>query len=282
VVSVPLAGTERPSGVASGVDGASPTDSGTERDAAAAHPVGLDLDLIEREFEAGADAFLLCNPHNPVGRSWTREEITRAGEIVIGHDATVISDEIHCELLYEGIVHTPFASISEEFARNSITCFAPSKTFNLAGLGASVIIIPNRKLREAFNRMKGGVVPGPNVFGLVAMEAAFKYGDEWLEQLLAYLQKNLDFTLDFFARRIPRIIPIKPEGTYLLWLDCRPLGMNDDDLARFMREKARLGLDDGFLFGHGGSGFQRMNIACPRSLLEEALERLEKTVAELP
>jgi len=226
-------------------------------------------------------AIVLCNPHNPIGRVYSREELTRLGEIVIGHGATVISDEIHCELLYRGVKHTPFASISAEFARNSVVCMAPSKTFNLPGLAASSIIIPDKKLRNTFNTLRMGLVHGPNLFGLVAMEAAYRHGDEWLEQLLKYLQANLDFTLGFFAARMPRIKPIKPQGTYLLWLDCRGLGLDELALRDFMRTKARVGLDDGFLFGAGGSGFQRMNIACPRGILEEALGRIEKAANSL-
>jgi cystathionine beta-lyase len=223
-------------------------------------------------------AIVLCNPHNPIGRVYSRAELTRLGDIVIGHGATVISDEIHCELLYRGVRHTPFASISDEFARNSIVCLAPSKTFNLPGLAASSIIIPDKKLRDTFNTLRMGLVHGPNLFGLVAMEAAYRHGDEWLEQLLDYLQANLDFTLDYFAANIPRIKPIRPQGTYLLWLDCRGLGLGDLALRDFMRTQAKVGLDDGFLFGAGGSGFQRMNIACPRGILTEALGRIEKAV----
>ena len=154
---------------------------------------------------------------------------------------------------------------------------APSKTFNLAGLQASSIIIPNKKLRDSFNEVRTGI-PGPNLFGLAAMEAAYRYGDEWLEQLLGYLQENLEFTLEYFKQKIPRLTVIRPQATYLLWLDCRALGLDDMTLRSFMREKVRVGLDDGFLFGAGGSGYQRMNIACPRSTLEEALHRIEIAV----
>jgi cystathionine beta-lyase len=226
-------------------------------------------------------AIVLCNPHNPIGRLWGREDLTRLGDIIIGHGATVISDEIHCELLFKGYKHTSFATISKEFEQNCIVCMAPSKTFNLAGLSASSIIIPNKKLRERFNEARAGMVHGPNLFGLVAMEAAYRHGDEWLAQLLDYLQGNLEFMLTYFAEKIPKISVIKPQGTYLVWLDCRALGMDDKALSSFMREKAKVGLDDGFLFGAGGSGFQRMNIACPRSILQEALERIEKAVNAL-
>lgn len=247
----------------------------------------MDYENLESQFEARAGMFpipnrikaiILCNPHNPVGRLWSREELTRLGEIITGHGAVVISDEIHCELLFKGHQHTPFASISGEFEQNSIVCMSPSKTFNLAGLQVSSIIIPNKKLRRLFNETRGGILPTPNLFGYTALEAAYRFGDEWLSQLLGYLQGNLDFLLKYFADRIPRIKVIRPQATYLVWLDCRDLGLDDVTLRSFMRDKAKVGLDDGFLFGSGGSGFQRMNIACPRSILEEALGRIEAAV----
>ena len=238
-------------------------------------------DKITRTTHSRVKAMILCNPQNPIGRLWSREEIVRAGEIVIRNGALMISDEIHCEILYKAYKHTPFAAISGEFEQNSITCMAPSKTFNLAGLHASTIIIPNKKLRDSFIDQMTGIVPGPNVFGLVAMEAAYLYGDEWLEQLLDYLEGNLKITEEYFAKRIPKIKVIKPQGTYLVWLDCRKLGMDNPKLSSFMKEKARVGFDDGFLFGAAGSGFERMNIACPRPLLNEALTRIEKAVNSL-
>ncbi|MCR4393657.1 MAG: pyridoxal phosphate-dependent aminotransferase [Dehalococcoidales bacterium] len=250
----------------------------------------IDFTDLEKRFHTRAGmhpvasrikAIVLCNPQNPVGRLWSKEELIRLGEIAIRHGAIVISDEIHCEILFKGYRHIPFAAISEEFAANSIVCMAPSKTFSLAGLEASSIIIPDKRLRDNFNNIRAGILPGPNLFGLTALEAAYRYGDEWLEQVLDYLQANLDFLLDYFEKKIPEIKVIKPQGTYLVWLDCRGLGFDDMGLRAFMREKARLGLDDGFLFGPGGSGFQRMNIACPRSILEEALNRLEAAVKEL-
>ena len=230
-----------------------------------------------RDTPSRVKSIILCNPQNPIGRLWNREELAQLGEIVIGHGATVISDEIHCEILFNGYKHTPFAAISEEFEQNCIICMAPSKTFNVAGLQASSIIIPNKKLRDSFNEARAGI-SNPNLFGLTAMEAAYRYGDEWLEQLLDYLQENLEFTLEYFVQKIPRITVIRPQATYLLWLDCRALGLDDMTLRDFMRQKARVGLDDGFLFGAGGSGFQRMNIACPRGILEEDLHRIEIAV----
>jgi len=226
-------------------------------------------------------AIIYCNPQNPIGRLWTKAETARMGEIVIRNGGVVISDEIHYEILYKGYRHTPFAAISDEFAQNSVVCMAPSKTFNLAGLHASCIIIPNQKLRDSFSDAMAAIVPGPNVFGLVAMEAAFRDGDDWLAQMLDYLNGNLKITMEFFANRIPKIKVIKPQGTYLLWLDCRRLGLDNQALSRFMREQARVGFDDGFMFGESGSGFERMNIACPRVILLEALARIEKAVNSL-
>ena len=221
---------------------------------------------------------LLCHPHNPVGRVWTKEELGRLGEIVIRNDAIMVSDEIHGELLFRGFKHIPFAVISEEFEQNCMVCMAPSKTFNIAGLSASSIIIPNKKIRGKFNVAQTGIKPDPNIFALVALEAAYRYGDEWLEQLLDYLEGNLEFLMRYFEEKIPSIKVIKPEGTYLAWLDCRELGMDAMSLRSFMREKAMIGLEDGYTFGPGGAGFQRMNIACPRTTLEAALKRLEQAV----
>ncbi len=250
----------------------------------------MDFADLEKKFEgksgiggraSRARAIILCNPHNPIGRLWGKEDLMKLGEIVIGHGGTVISDEIHCELLFKGYKHTPFGSLSKDFEQHSIVCMAPSKTFNLAGLGASSIIIPNKKLRDSFNEAKDGTAHSPSLFGLVAMEAAYRYGDEWLEQLLDYLQSNLDFTIAYFKQKIPAIKVIKPQGTYLLWLDCRALKLDDKGLSDFMKTRAKVGLDDGSMFGAGGSGFERMNIACPRSILKEALQRIEKAVKAL-
>jgi cystathionine beta-lyase len=224
---------------------------------------------------------ILCSPHNPVGRVWTKEELTRVGEIVFKNDTIVVSDEVHCELLFKGNRHTPFASISDDFSQRSIVCMAASKTFNLAGLAASTIIIPNRKLRDAFVTARAGILPRPNALALVALEAAYCYGDEWLEQLLDYLPGNLEFLMNYCLERIPRIKVVKPEGTYLVWLDCRELGLEPLSLRAFMREKAKVGLEDGHMFGANGAGFQRMNIACPRAILEEALRRIEGAVKNL-
>ncbi|MBW1644076.1 MAG: pyridoxal phosphate-dependent aminotransferase [Deltaproteobacteria bacterium] len=225
-----------------------------------------------------AKMMILCSPHNPVGRVWNADELSKMGEIVTRNNGIIVSDEIHAEICFKGSKHIPFASISTEFEQRSITCVSPSKSFNLAGLGASAVIIPDSELRKNFNRAKTGIVPMVNCFGLSALEAAYNHGDAWLQECLEYLHGNLNFIMKFCKKQIPKIRIIKPEGTYLVWLDCRDLGMDKMSLRELMRKKARLGLEDGFTFGPGGEGFQRMNIACSRSMLEEAMTRLEAAV----
>lgn len=247
----------------------------------------MDYDSFQQAFEpqngnpSRTSLYILCSPHNPVGRVWSREELMRAGQIAISHGAIVISDEIHGELVFRGAQHVPFASISEEFAQNSVVFIAPSKTFNLAGLAASVAIIPNEKLRQQYQLAASGFMGGVNTLGLTALEAAFREGDEWLEQLLVYLEDNVQFTLDYLAQHIPEVKAVKPEGTYLMWLDFTRLGMDDSRLREWMRYKVKLGLNDGITFGPGGEGHQRINVACPRALLHEALQRLEQAVRRL-
>ncbi len=227
-----------------------------------------------------ARMLLLCSPHNPVGRVWREEELVEAARIVTDHHGLIVSDEIHAELLLGGHHHTPTATLGEEIAQNTITCFAPSKTFNLAGLKTSVLIIPNPKLRNVFHERTAGFLSTPCPFGMAAMEAAFRHGDPWLRELLSYLEGNLRFLQDFIATRMPAIRVMPIEGTYLVWLDCRGLGLDDRQLRIFMRKKAKVGLDDGYIFGSGGSGFQRINIACPRSTLEEGLSRIAAALAK--
>ncbi len=224
---------------------------------------------------------ILCSPHNPVGRVWTREELIGVAEFCLKNDILLVSDEIHSDLVYRNHKHVPTASISEEIAQNTITCIAPSKTFNLAGLKTSVLIIPNPKIRRQYQTMLENLSLGMiNTFGIAALEAAYSYGESWLEALLDYLEANMAFTISYFKEKIPGIRALASEGTYLLWLDCRQLGLDNKALDEFMLKKARIWLDDGPMFGPGGEGFQRMNIACPRATLEEALERIEKAVKE--
>ncbi|MCL5957725.1 MAG: pyridoxal phosphate-dependent aminotransferase, partial [Chloroflexi bacterium] len=242
----------------------------------------MDLAALEKKFDPRVKMIILCSPNNPTGTVWEKEDLLRLGELCLKNDVVIISDEIHSDLIYKGAKHTPIASLSEELAQNTVTFIAPSKTFNLPGLATSAAIIPNRRLRDIYTNTQqniGGL--GGNLFGTVALEAAYRYGEEWLEQLLEYLEGNRDFLLSYFEARIPKIKVSKPQATYLMWLDCRALGMDAPTLCEFMCRKAKVGLNDGSVFGSAGYGFQRMNIACPRSTLEEGLRRIEAAVNSL-
>jgi cystathionine beta-lyase len=208
---------------------------------------------------------------------WNEDVLKQLGEICINNDILVISDEIHCDLLYPGKKFTNFAKISEIFSQNSITCTSTSKTFNLAGLKISNIVIPNEKIRKVYRNTQANLgVGAPNLFAVAAMDAAYgnKICENWLESLLNYLNGNLDFLRSYIKDNLPRIKLIEPEGTYLVWLDCRELGMEKKELESFMRQKAKLAFDEGYIFGQGGEGFERINIACPRSILVRALENM--------
>ena len=226
--------------------------------------------------------FILCNPHNPVGRVWNREELQYLGEICLRHHVIVVSDEIHNDFVYPGFEHTVFANVDPRFAEFTVTCTAPSKTFNLAGLQISNIFISNETLREAFQKEidKTGY-DEPNALGAVACEAAYRGGQEWLDQLRAYLLENLNFLRTYLQEKIPQIHLVEPEGTYLVWLDCSELGISGKELDQFIVEKAGLWLDGGAMFGPSGSDFQRVNIACPRATLELALDKLKAAVDNL-
>lgn len=223
--------------------------------------------------------FILCSPHNPVGRVWTTEELTRIGEICLRHNVLILSDEIHADFVHAGHRHTVFASICPEFAENTITCTAPSKTFNLAGLQISNILIANDSLRRRFKQeIRRTGYDEPNIMGLIACKAAYEQGDQWLDALLAYLAENVALVRDFVRDRLPGVTLVEPEGTYLVWLDFSRLGLSDQALDDLIIHKAKLWLDAGTMFGAGGSGFERINIACPRSVVQEALLRIEKAV----
>ncbi|WP_425447038.1 MalY/PatB family protein [Dethiothermospora halolimnae] len=242
----------------------------------------IDFDDLEKKIKSGAKMLILCSPSNPTGRVWTKDELERLGKLCTDNNVLIVSDEIHSDIVYKEHKHIPIASISRELLNNTITCMAPSKTFNIAGLSTSEIIIPNKKLRKKFNKEIERIHVGmTNVFGIEALEAAYREGEEWLDQLLIYLQENVDFIKEYIANNIPKIEVVDPEGTYLIWLDCRGLGMNNRQLKRFMIEEAKVGLNDGPVFRQGGEGFQRINIGCPRSILKEGLERIEKAVKKL-
>jgi len=246
-------------------------------------PYATDFDDFERKIEEnGIHLFILCSPHNPVGRVWKKDELRQIADICERHDVKVVSDEIHCDLLLGDSVHTPFVTVSDYARDNSIVCTAPSKTFNIAGLQASNIFIPNEEIREKFKaEMSCFGYGGLSVMAFAAAKAAYEGGMEWHIQVMEYIENNLDWLRNYLTENLPEIKLIEPEGTYLIWLDCRELGMNAEELEDFMLNKAKLWLDEGAIFGRAGAGFERINIACPRSTLEEAMDRLAKAVGQL-
>lgn len=225
--------------------------------------------------------FLLCSPHNPVGRVWTEEELTRLGNICLRHGVTVVADEIHADFIYPGNKHIVFANIKPEFAQLSVTCTAPSKTFNLAGLQVSNIFIPNLVVRQAIKQeiIRNGQTH-LNIMGLTACRAAYQKGREWLAELINYLGGNLDMLRNFLREKLPYVKLVEPEGTYLVWLDFSRLNLSEEQLEDLIVKKANLWLDKGTIFGSGGEGFQRVNIACPRAVLAKALSQLEKALKD--
>lgn len=232
---------------------------------------------------AQADLFLLCNPHNPLGIVWTPEELRRMAELCMQHHVVLFSDEIHSDLIFHGKKHTPAASLSPEIADYVVTGISGTKTFNLAGLQASTVVFPNRHMKQVFDHFWQCMdIHRNNAFSLTAMEAAFSAGgEEWLEQLLPYISANFDFVVDYCEKHIPKIRTYAPDATYLMWLDCRALGLSNEELHDFMIQKAGLGLNDGCSFGRSLNGFMRLNAACPRSVLEQALRQLEAAVNTL-
>ncbi len=219
--------------------------------------------------------FLLCSPHNPVGRVWTRRELVRLGEICLAHNVIVVADEIHQDFVYPAYQHHIFAGVAPAFEKISVTLTAPTKTFNLAGLQLSNIFIPDRNLRELFvNEIAASGYSQPNVMGITACKAAYAKGEMWLNELLFYLGGNLRFVDTFLKENLPQVKLLRPEGTYLCWLDMRDLGLDAGEVNRLIVHQAKLWLDDGRMFGPGGEGYQRINIACPQPVLKEALKKL--------
>lgn len=236
-------------------------------------------DFEEKIVANDVKLFLLCNPHNPVGRVWKEWELRRLGDICLKHGVLVVSDEIHSDFTYPGFQHQVFASLSPDYAAITVTCTAPSKTFNLAGLQVSNIFISDAGLRRKFKQaIAAAGYSQVNLMGLVACQAAYEEGEDWLLQLKEYLAGNLAFVREYLQERIPEIRLIEPEGTYLLWLDFRGLHLSEEEREELIVKKARLWLDSGAMFGPDGEGFERINIACPRKILQQAMEQLEEAV----
>jgi cystathionine beta-lyase len=239
-----------------------------------------DLDAFRAAIHGRTRTFLLCNPHNPVGRVFTPDELEGMARICLERDLAIIADEIHCDLLYGAHRHIPMASLGPEVARRTITLMAPSKTFNLAGLKVSVAVIPDAALRERFLAARGDYVQAQvNIMGYAAALAAYRDGDAWLAELLRYLEANRDFLADYVRQHLPGVTMTPPEGTYLAWLDCRGAGPAAADPFTFFLERAKVALNDGALFGRGGQGFVRLNFGSPRALLTEGLERMRRALA---
>ena len=234
----------------------------------------IDVDAFSAAIRERTRFFLLCNPHNPVGRVFTRDELTSLAQVCLRRGLAIVADEIHCELTLGSNRHTPIASLDPEIAERTITLMAPSKTFNLAGLKCSVAVIPNATLREKFIAGRIDLVQTVNVFGYTAAFAAYRDGQPWLDELLRYLEANRDFVTGYVRSRLPGVSVFPPEATYLAWLDCRNAGDAGRDPFRFFLERGRVALNDGTLFGPGGTGFVRLNFGCPRSLLAQALDRM--------
>lgn len=242
----------------------------------------MDLaDFEEKIIREKVKLFFLCNPHNPVGRAWTREELEKIGDICYRHHVLIVSDEIHADFVYER-KHQVLVNLKKEYEEITITCTAPSKTFNIAGLQVSNIFIPDNQLRHRFKRqIAASGYSQLNAAGLAACEAAYRYGEEWYNGVKAYIRENISFTKKFLEERIPKVKMLEPEGTYLVWVDFRALGLSNRELEDLIIHKAGLWLDSGAIFGAAGEGFQRINVACPRVTIQTALEKIETAVNNL-
>lgn len=238
----------------------------------------INFEEFERQISTGVKVFILCNPHNPVGRVWEKEELERLVEICESYKVFIISDEIHSDLIFKGYKHNSLTTVSPYYKDNIVTLTAPSKTFNLAGLYTSNVIITNEKIRKKYKDLFS---TAPNVLGAVALIAAYTKGEKWLEELLVYIENNYNYVNDYISKNISKIKVTKQEGTFLTWLDCRELGLSNEGLDSFFIDKAKLALSSGAVFGNGGSGFMRMNIGCPLNTIKEALGRLKIAVEDI-
>jgi cystathionine beta-lyase len=242
----------------------------------------MDFEGLERVADDKCKLLILSNPHNPAGIVWPAETLRRLAEFCHRRGIIVISDEIHCDLVFDGHKHVPFATSCPEAAEISITFGAPTKTFNIAGLASSYAIVPNEKIRKPYyDWLQANELNEPHLFAPIGTIAAFSQGEEWRRQLLDYVSGNMDYVIDFCAKHIPQIKPLRPEATYLMWLDCRELGLSHAELVDLFVNKARLALNDGEVFNPGGEGHMRLNVASPRSIIEQAMKQLEAAVKSL-
>lgn len=242
----------------------------------------MDFDNLEQVCDDKCKVLILSNPHNPAGLVWSRETLIRLADFCYDHHLIVVSDEIHCDMALFGHRHVPFASVSEKAAKISITFGAPSKTFNIAGIVSSYAIVPDETLRNKFfGWIDANEMDAPTIFSSIATMAAYKEGEEWRKELIAYIEKNVEYVEDFCRRYIPQIRPLRPQASFLVWLDCRGLQLAHDDLQSLFVDKAHLALNDGEMFGKGGEGFMRLNVGTPRSILRQAMEQLRVAVEEM-
>jgi cystathionine beta-lyase len=242
----------------------------------------MDFENLESSIDADTKMIIISNPHNPVGRVWSREELNRLAAICLKNNILILSDEIHCDLVLPDYTHTPLASLSEKIAQKTVTFIAPSKTFNLAGLSTSSVVISNPVLRKSFTGVIESLhVTNGNIFGTIASIAAYSQGYEWLSALLGYIDNNISFVEDYCNQMIPEILPVRPEATYMIWLDCRKLAMNGKELREFFVKKAGVGMNEGSTFGPGGEGFMRMNVASSHRVVMKAMEQIEKAVSTI-
>ena len=242
----------------------------------------MDFDSLIASIDDRTKMIIISNPHNPVGRVWTPDELRRLADICLINNIIILSDEIHSDLVLPGYKHTPIASLSEKIADITVTCIAPSKTFNLAGLSTSSVIISNPVLRQYFNKKVDNLhIGNGNIFGTVASVAAYSEGHHWVDAMVDYVNRNIDYVVDFCRRLIPEIIPVPPEATYMIWLDCRKLGLKGKELQNFFVSKAGVGMNEGSTFGPGGDGFMRMNVATAHMNVVKAMKQIESAVSAI-
>ena len=234
-------------------------------------------DLEQKAADPKVKIMLLCSPHNPVGRVWTKEELLQIGEICLRNNVIVVSDEIHCDLIYESHTHVPYASINEKFLQNSVTCIAPTKTFNLAGIQVANIVAANKEIRKKIDKaLNINEVCEINVFAIEALIAAYNEGEDWLEELKRYLYENYEYLKDFFSEYFPQLSVIKPEATYLIWVNCSAFKLTSKEITNILIEKQKLWVNEGTMYGKAGEGFIRINIACPKETLIKGLDRFKE------